>query len=410
MTSGAGGSGLGTRGARLALIVCCLAALAPSPESLVPSTVAAQDTKVRQQRAELDRIRQERAGLEKQMRDLQSTVHNLDAALRNLDRRADATSRLVRGLDRQLMLISAEVIQANDNMARAEAELARKRTILRRRLVDIYKRGPLYNVEVMLASQSFGELVARYKYLHLLALRDRSIVGQVEVLRNQVALERDRLVRLQRNINDTRLEHQREAKALETLTTEQRQALARTRRLQQQTETRLARIRQTENQLANAIAVFEAERRRVEASRPAARRATSSVRTSDYGKLDWPVDGPLVYSFGREVQPNNTSIKWNGVGIRAGVGTPVRSVAAGKVISVRQLGTYGLTVFLEHGGGDYTIYGSLSNAAVKVGQNVAKGEKLGEVGISDPELPPHLHFEVRQGGPAVDPATWLRRR
>jgi septal ring factor EnvC (AmiA/AmiB activator) len=296
-------------------------------------------------------------------------------------------------------------------MARAEAELARKRVVLRRRLVDIYKRGALYDVQVMLASQSFGELVARYKYLHLLALRDRATVRQVELLRNQVAIERDRLVRLQGNINDSRLERQREADRLAALTAEQRDALQRTRRIQQQTQTRLARIRQTENQLANAIASFEAERRRTEAARPAARRTMSSVRTSDYGKLDWPVEGPLVYTFGREVQANNTAIKWNGVGIRAGVGTAVRSVAAGKVVSVRQMGTYGLTIILEHGGGDYTIYGSLSVAAVKVGQNVAKAEKLGEVGISDPELPPHLHFEVRQGnGGAVDPATWLRRR
>jgi murein hydrolase activator len=337
-------------------------------------------------------------------------VHTLDATVRNLDRRTDATSRLVRGLDRQLMLISAEVIEANDNMARAEAELTRKRAILRRRLVDIYKRGALYHVEVMLASQSFGELVARYKYLHLLALRDRSVVQQVEQLRNTVAIERDRLVRLQQTINDTRLERQRETEALKSLTAEQRQALARTRRLQQQTEARLARARQTENQLANAIAAFEAERRRTEAARPAARRTTSTVRTSDYGKLDWPVDGPLVYSFGREVQPNNTSIKWNGVGIRATTGTPVKSVASGRVVSVRQLGTYGLTVIVEHGGGDYTIYGSLKSATVRVNQSVAKGEKVGEVGMSDPELPPHLHFEVRQGGPAVDPANWLRRR
>jgi septal ring factor EnvC (AmiA/AmiB activator) len=399
-----------SRGAR-AWVWAIACALAPVPglEPLVP-VLHAQDSKVRQQRAELDRIRQERANLEKQMRELQSTVHTLDATVRNLDRRTDATSRLVRGLDRQLMLISAEVIAANDNMARAEAELTRKRAILRRRVVDIYKRGPLYDVEVMLASQSFGELVARYKYLHLLALRDRAVVHQVEQLRNTVAIERDRLVRLQQNINDTRLERQREADELKTLTAEQREALARTRRLQRQTEARLARARQTENQMSNAIAAFEAERRRLEAARPAARRTASTVRTSDYGKLDWPVEGPLVYSFGREVQPNNTSIKWNGVGIRAATGTAVKSVSSGRVVSVRQLGTYGLTVILEHGGGDYTIYGSLQTATVKVGQTVAKGAKVGEVGISDPELPPHLHFEVRQGGPAVDPATWLRRR
>ena len=375
----------------------------------LPAPATAQRT-VREQRAELDRIRKERADLEAQMRKLQSTVHTIDQTVKNLDRRADATSRLVRGLDRQLMLISAEVIQANDNMARAEAELAKKKLILRRRLVNIYKRGPLYNVEAMLASQSFGELVARYKYLHLLALRDRSLVRQVEALRNQVAIERDRLVRLQHNINDSRLERQKEAEQLKALTAEQKEALARARRSQQQTQTRLARIRQTETALGNAIAAFEAERRRLEARRPASRRSASTVRTSDYGKLDWPVDGALVYTFGREVQANNTAIKWNGVGISAVVGTAVKSVAPGKVVSVRQLGTYGLTVIVEHGGGDYTIYGSLSSAAVKVGEAVAKGAKLGEVGISDPELPPHLHFEVRQGGPAVDPATWLRRR
>jgi murein DD-endopeptidase MepM/ murein hydrolase activator NlpD len=90
----------------------------------------------------------------------------------------------------------------------------------------------------------------------------------------------------------------------------------------------------------------------------------------------------------------------------------VRSVAAGRVVSVSQLGTYGLTVIVEHGGGDYSIYGSLSRAAVKTGETIVQGQLIGAVGISDPELPPHLHFEIRHGGrgEAVDPVTWLRRR
>lgn len=384
------------------LLVILLAAAAPA---------LAQD-KVRQQRLELERIRQERAALERQMYDLQTTVHDLSAEITNLDRRADAQARLVSALDRQLMLISAEAVEATNNVAHAEAELARKRVALRRRLVDIYKRGPLYSVEAMLSAQSFGELVARYKYLHLLALRDRALVHRVEELRNQVAMERDRLVRLQQNIVDSRQEKQVEEQRLRALEAQQRQQLSRTKRQAQQTESRLARIRQTENQLTNAIAAFEAERRRAEASRVAPRRATSTISTRDYGKLAWPVDGPLVYTFGREVQSNNTSIKWNGVGIRASVGTSVRSVAAGRVVSVSQLGTYGLTVIVEHGGGDYSIYGSLSRAAVKTGESVVQGQLIGAVGVSDPELPPHLHFEIRHGGrgEAVDPVTWLRRR
>jgi len=163
--------------------------------------------------------------------------------------------------------------------------------------------------------------------------------------------------------------------------------------------------------LSNTIASLEADRRRAVGGRASGARATSSIRTSDYGNLDWPVQGQLVYTFGRAVQANNTAIRWNGVGIRATVGTDVRSVAAGRVVTVRQVGTYGLTVIIEHGGGDYSIYGSLVRADVNEGVNVAKGQVLGGVGISDPELPPHLHFEIRHGrGEAIDPATWLRQR
>jgi septal ring factor EnvC (AmiA/AmiB activator) len=169
-------------------------------------------------------------------------------------------------------------------------------------------------------------------------------------------------------------------------------------------------MRLTETQLANTIAALEVERRRALARRPTASRATSSITTADYGRLDWPLEGRLIYTFGREVQPNNTTIRWNGVGIANAVGTPVKSVASGRAVSVRQLGTYGLTVIVEHGGGDYSIYGSLSQSSVREGQSVTKGQVIGVVGVSDPELPPHLHFEIRHGGPAIDPVSWLRRR
>jgi septal ring factor EnvC (AmiA/AmiB activator) len=356
------------------------------------------------------RIRMERANLEMQMSELRSTAHDLSQEVYNLDQRAAITARLVRTLDNQLLAIASEGTEATNNMARAEAELAQKRGVLRRRVVDIYKRGPLYTTEAMLSAQSFGQLVSRYKYLHMLALRDRSLVRRVEQLRNQVGLERDRLVVLQRGLLDSRQEKQLEESRLRALEQQQREQLSRVTHETRQTANKLARIRMTETQLANTIAALEADRRRAESNRPAAARVASSIRTSDYGRLDWPVDGPLVYTYGRAVQANNTAIRWNGVGIRAAVGTPVLSVAPGKVVSVRQMGTYGLTVIVEHGGGDYSIYGSLARADVREGQTIGKGQSVGGVGISDPELPPHLHFEIRHGGPAMDPVTWLRQK
>jgi murein DD-endopeptidase MepM/ murein hydrolase activator NlpD len=115
------------------------------------------------------------------------------------------------------------------------------------------------------------------------------------------------------------------------------------------------------------------------------------------------VDGSLIYTFGKD--------HWKGIGIGATAGTPVKAVADGKVAYVRAIGTYGLSVFIDHGAGTYTIYGSLKSAAVKEGQAVTKGEVIGQTGVSDPDLPAHLHFEVRTGGrDAVDPMKWLRSR
>lgn len=368
----------------------------------------AQD-KLRAQREELDHIRQERADLEHRMIELRANVHDLSEEVANLNARREATERLVAALDRQLASINSDVDDASQNMIRTEAELTDKRATLKRRLVDIYKRGPLFTAEVLLSAQSFGELVARYKYLHLLALHDRALVARVEQLRDQVARDRDRLVHLQdaleQNRNDKRLEEDN----LRDLERERSSKLAEAQLSAKRTEVSLDQLRRTEAQLANTIAALEATRRRSESGRGAAAAASaSSIKTSDYGALDWPVDGPLVYSYGKTQTANNATIRWNGVGIRAAVGTAVHAIADGTVVSVGSLGTYGTTIIIEHGGGDYSIYGSLARVDVRLHDAITKGQQIGTVGISDPDLPPHLHFEIRHGGPAVDPATWLR--
>ena len=377
------------------------------------SGLPAQDARIRAQRDTLERIRRERQQLEQRATELQSSVHDLNEEVSNLDRRADATSRIVKTLDAQLSSITVEVNDAAARVNQTENELAEKKASLHLRLASIYKRGPLYTTEVMLSARSFGELVARYKYLHLLALRDRALVNQVEQLRDQVSRDHDRLVTLQNALEENRADTQMEEENLRALGRQRSSSLASTRRQAKQNQNRLALLKRTEMIIGSSIASYEAARRRTERARPAAARAGSTIRTSDYGTLDWPVQGSLIYSFGKAQTASNTTIRWNGVGIKAPVNTGVHSVAAGKVASVGQLGTYGLTVIIDHGGGDYSIYGSLARADVVREQRVAKGQIIGGVGVSDPELPAHLHFEIRHGTadgrtPAVDPATWLR--
>jgi septal ring factor EnvC (AmiA/AmiB activator) len=372
--------------------------------------LGAQSTaeRIRAQREELERIRRERADLERQMANLQGNVHELREEVFNLDRQREATERVIQTLDRQLAAITTDVNETTTRMQGAERELGARRATLERRLVDIYKRGPLYSTEALLTARTFGELVARYKYMHELALHDRALVGRVQLLRDQVARQRRDLVTLRQAVEDNRTDKQAEEDRLARLRGERSSNLQQVQRSAQEIWDRLAALRASESRLTNVIASIESERRRSAAARPSATRESSTLRTSDLGRLDWPVDGTVLYRYGRVVNPNNTTTRWNGIGIAAATGTPVHSVAPGTVVSVGQLGTYGLTVIVQHGGGDYSVYASLNSSSVIRNQAIRKGDVVGTVGVSDPELRPHLHFEIRPQGRAVDPESWLR--
>src|SRR5688500_10331855 len=161
--------------------------------AVLPSLALAQqptqsgEVKIRQQREELERIRREREELQRSMNDLQSKAHDLNEEVTNLHQQADATARVVRSLDVQLETITTEVDGTTSSLLRAEDELAVKKAVLQQRLVDIYKRGPMYSTEALLSARTFGQLLGRYKYLHELARRDRSLVERVEALYAQVS-------------------------------------------------------------------------------------------------------------------------------------------------------------------------------------------------------------------------------
>ncbi|MGK2963943.1 MAG: murein hydrolase activator EnvC family protein [Gemmatimonadaceae bacterium] len=386
------------------------AAFAAVVALLLAGPLAAQeaDARIRAQQQELAKIRREREELQRRMKGLQGRVHDIREEVNNLDRQHNATVRVVRSLDQQLTTLNGEVENTTANLVRAQDEVQVKAAVLRKRLVEIYKRGPLYTFDVLLSAKSFGDLVARYKYLHILAQRDRAVVSRVDQLRSQIIAQRRQLVSLQSGVEQNRIEKAREAERLASLEAARTTSLRRAQQDQKKAQSRLAELARTERRLNNVIAQFEAARRRAATGPNAAAAAPSSIRTSDLGQLDWPVDGSIIYRFGRVVNPNNTTTRWNGIGIAASDGTSVKSVSAGVVVLADVMGTYGNTIILEHGGGDYSVYGSLSRIGVSKGARVTKGQVIGAIGATDPSLPPHLHFEIRRGGPAVDPLSWLR--
>jgi murein hydrolase activator len=377
----------------------------------LPGALHAQED-IEASRKRLAEIRRERDRLEQQQERLKGQVHDVRDELTNLERQRESTGRIVSEIERQIGGLTGQLDRSSAELILAEDNLAERRAVLERRLAEIYKRGPLYTFQALLAAESFGDLLSRYKYLYLTSRQDRALVADVEKLRNRVGEQRDDLLDVRRQLDRSRQEREAEFAKFSELAEARTRRLESLRRSARSTERRLAALQKDESRLNNLLAALE-RARRDDASR-GLRGATplpGSITTADLGNLEWPVEGTVVYRFGRDTLPSGGIIRWNGVGIAAAVGTPVKAVSSGKVRLVGQFGTYGLTVVLEHGNGYYSVYSHLQSASVKLGGTVAKGQAIGTVGGENSDYGAHLHFEIRgENQVALDPAEWLKRK
>jgi murein DD-endopeptidase MepM/ murein hydrolase activator NlpD len=96
-----------------------------------------------------------------------------------------------------------------------------------------------------------------------------------------------------------------------------------------------------------------------------------------------------------------------GIDFRGDIGEAIRVTAAGTVVSAGWSGGYGRMVEVDHGNGLSTRYGHLSEIDVKVGDRLKPGQSVGRLGSTGRSTGPHLHYETRIEGEAVDPSRFL---
>jgi len=123
---------------------------------------------------------------------------------------------------------------------------------------------------------------------------------------------------------------------------------------------------------------------------------------------EWPTEGKLSSGYGYRRSPIARSTQFHkGVDIANKAGTEIRATAAGTVVKAGWSGGYGRMIELDHGFGITTRYAHCSRLRVKVGDYVERGMRIATMGSTGRVTGPHLHFEVRIDGHAVDPQDYL---
>jgi murein DD-endopeptidase MepM/ murein hydrolase activator NlpD len=124
----------------------------------------------------------------------------------------------------------------------------------------------------------------------------------------------------------------------------------------------------------------------------------------------WPVVGHLTGTFGERMDPfSGEGAFHTGVDISSQYGDGVRVSADGIVIEAGDHAGYGRLVVVDHGFGVTTYYGHLSSFNVLIGQQLRRGDTIGNVGVSGRTTGPHVHYEVRINGAPVNPMRYLRQ-
>ena len=338
-----------------------------------------------------------------------------------LQQEIDAVSGQIRGLEQQVGDVSEQLAPLEHELELRELKLNKLnalfqvqtdrlaflrdeyRTAIRRlniRLVAAYESSTPDELSVLLSSRSFSAFIDGIDYIKLVARHDRQIARSVRASRDDVAvaLARTKVARKemlhQAKIVAVRV-HQ--VRVLRDRLLANRGALV---DAQSRKKADLASLSAQERADASEIDSLQQVSADLAAKIRAAQSHSTVVRGS--GRFIWPVNAPITSPFGW---------RWGrmheGLDLGAAYGTPIMAAASGTVIYAGWEGGYGNLTVIDHGGGLATAYGHQSHIGVSVGEQVTQGQEIGNVGSTGHSTGPHLHFEVRVNGQAVDPLGYL---
>ncbi|CAM4369584.1 murein hydrolase activator EnvC family protein [Paenibacillus typhae] len=325
----------------------------------------------------------------------------------------------INNIGTELTQISAEIEETEvsleeitERLKLTEERIENRQGWITNRLQLTYMNGPFSYWEVLLSSSSFGNFIERVNVMQSILEQDRMLLD--EQRQDQATLEQQQQ-QLNENYADVRAlyaDAEAQKKVLEQKEQEKLKLISlynadiiESEEISEEQEAQLLEI-------ATKKAALEKEKNKLRAaqiysnSRPGA-----NTVSSNGGTMAVPVAGARITStFGSRVHPITKQVKQhNGVDMAAAEGTTIKAAEDGIVIVADWWGGYGNTVIVDHGNNMWTLYPHIRNNGIKVqkGQAVKRGQKIAEVGSTGNSTGPHLHFEIRVNGKAVNPMPYL---
>jgi murein DD-endopeptidase MepM/ murein hydrolase activator NlpD len=397
-------SHMGRRSLALVGLALALVTAAPAAADDPVDEKADVDARIAALQADIARSQSQEGVLTSQLSSVVDELEDARAAVDSAESSLDSLEAELAGAQDRLDQLTAQLAVQTRRLVRLQAEYDKAVRILDARVRTAYMDEPPDMLAFLVSASSFDDLIDNVEFLNRIGQQDKRIARNVERAKIRAAAERAATIRTKRlqaatvSVIAARTNEAREVRdhlasdrdRLATVQSIKQSALADTR------ATRADYLREVDALAAQSAALAEAIMQAQEGAG-----STGTGQPSAAGFI-WPCNGPVVSGFG---------MRWGrmheGIDIGCAYGTPNQAAAAGTVIYAGWMGGYGNLVVVDHGNGLSTAYAHASSILVGVGQAVAQGETVSLVGSTGDSTGPHLHFEVRVNGVAVDPLAYL---
>src|SRR5688500_15392601 len=321
------------------------------------------------------------------------------AEMEVIDKRLADKQREIARLDARMKRAAGDVQSLRGEVRQLESQRAGQQAALARRLRAMYKvhvqGGAL---PLLLAGDDPTTRAAAIRHLGSLASLDARLIQEYRGTSDRLEDRRSREEARQRDLAGLRAEAQREQAEVDADAAKRRILLAKVRDERAYHERMVGELTEAARRLEAFIRDLQAKQRRL--AKPPPSRSTPEAPGTGFaglrGRLPWPADGRVVATFGARVHPRfGTRTFRNGVDIEAVEGKDVAAVYAGHVIYTGWFKGYGNLIILDHDNEYYTLYAHIADIAVKEGDDVQQGQRIGTVGETGSLEGPRPYFAGR---------------
>jgi septal ring factor EnvC (AmiA/AmiB activator) len=384
--------------------------------ALVLPSAGGQD-EIKKKQSQLERLRNEIDKYESRIKEREKKEHSTLELLDTYDRQSTLLRKLITKLHEQETSLQDDIDSTKRSIAALSGRLSYLKNHYAHYVMTTYKFGRTYDLELLLSSKSFNQLLIRSEYLKRFSNQRKKDLDKIDNQRSDVEEENQRLERQLAEQQELIKEKSNEEAKLAAKMKKRKLMLTDIRKDKKNFKREISRKIEAAKDMEQLIAKLieqdriKKERESRKSSKPPERESTAgSGFESKRGHLRWPVaSGKVVARFGAQQNPVLHTITQNtGIDISVPSGTTVTSIADGEVSTIWWLPSFGNLVILDHKNGFRSVYAHLSEISVNEGEKIMEGGRIGKSG--EALSGPLLHFELWKERDKQDPERWLQPR